>query len=59
MKIHMRLAREGAFWGTFTGSLCGRLNKASTDGMNITTIRADVTCAFCRKHPRFAKEKKT
>jgi hypothetical protein len=39
-------------WGcdaTKTGSLCGRLNNACSDGMNVTDKRSKVTCAFCLK----------
>lgn len=39
-------------WGTDstkTSSLCGRLNNASTDGMNVTDVLEDVTCKFCLK----------
>jgi hypothetical protein len=46
MKTHMvKIGRM--FGGETRGSLCGRLNKACDDGMNITSTISDVTCAFC------------
>lgn len=51
MKVHLVKITRG-FWGsdsTKTGSLCGRLNNASVDGMNVTDKRRDVTCKFCLK----------
>lgn len=49
MKTHMYVTRRNAFGGTTTSSLCGRLNAASADGMNITGDRKQVTCGFCLK----------
>ena len=47
MVTHARRVRPNAFGGTSNGSLCGRLNAASRDGMNITDDRIKVTCKFC------------
>jgi len=32
---------------TIFTSLCGRLNKNSRDGNNVTDVRAEVTCKHC------------
>lgn len=49
MKVH-KAKRSKMWWGgTRTSSLCGRLNKACRDGMNITDADAEVTCGFCLK----------
>lgn len=51
MKTHMvRISRSMFGSGTLRGSLCGRLNLQSRDGMNVTDVPADVTCGFCRRH---------
>lgn len=50
MKTHFAKTRRNAFGGETTSSLCGRLNAASVDGMNITGEAAEVTCAFCKRH---------
>lgn len=48
MKIHLTRVRKAPFGeGILTTSLCGRLNAASTDGMNISDIETEVTCRFC------------
>lgn len=61
MKIHMVKISQGIFGGgTLRGSLCGRLNNASRDGMNVTDTRSEVTCAFCLKRLRpLSDEKET
>ena len=46
MKIHF-LVTKSSLNREWRGSLCGRLNKASTDGMNVTHDRSQVTCGFC------------
>jgi hypothetical protein len=48
MKIHRQVTRPAPFsGGMLTTSMCGRLNAASKDGMNLTTNPGEVTCAFC------------
>lgn len=47
MKTHFAVSGRGAFGGTLTTTLCGRMNAKSEDGMNSTEAAADVTCAFC------------
>lgn len=50
MKVHMVKVSQGIFGGGLKrGSLCGRLNNASRDGMNITLEPHEVTCGFCRR----------
>lgn len=49
MIIHLSVTRPGPFGGTLTKSLCGRLNVASRDGMNLTGNASEVTCKFCRR----------
>jgi hypothetical protein len=49
MAVHFSKVRPSAFGGTSYGSLCGRLNAASLDGMNVTGSEAEVTCKFCLK----------
>ena len=50
MKVHKARHSVNAFTGARrTTSLCGRLNNACDDGMNITEIDAEVTCGFCVK----------
>jgi hypothetical protein len=48
MKTHFAIQTKGAFGSTLTTTLCGRMNAKSADGMNSTTDRAEVTCAFCQ-----------
>ncbi len=47
MVKHKDKQRQNAFGGTTWGTLCGRMNRASTDGMNIAQTDAEVTCKFC------------
>jgi hypothetical protein len=48
MKVHMVKVSSGVFGGGLKrGSLCGRLNNASRDGMNISLKPDEVTCGFC------------
>lgn len=47
VKIHLAVSGKGAFGGTITTTLCGRMNKKSDDGMNSTGDRAVVDCAHC------------
>lgn len=47
MRVHLAKITPNRFGGTNTTSMCGRLNKASNDGMNITDVHEDVTCKFC------------
>lgn len=50
MKTHMlKISRGVLGGGMLRGSLCGRLNLQSSDGMNITDKPREVTCAFCRR----------
>lgn len=50
MAVHLLKVRRTPFGaGELRGSLCGRLNASSTDGMNVTDNEAEVTCHFCRK----------
>jgi hypothetical protein len=51
MVVHMLKVRKGPFGDecTLRGSLCGRLNSASTDGMNVSDNPAEVTCKFCKR----------
>jgi hypothetical protein len=37
------VGRYGTKWTT----LCGRMNKRNSDGMNIADTDAEVTCKFC------------
>lgn len=54
MKQHFAWVRPGPWGSTRTGPLCGRLSNQTADGfMNITDVRDEVTCKFCRKHYRF------
>ena len=54
MRIHLSVVRPAPFGdGTLTRSLCGRLNAACRDGMNLTHKPEEVTCKFCLSHPRF------
>lgn len=46
MVIHQYRITKGMFGGTHTGTLCGRMNKASQDGMN-SGDADEVTCKFC------------
>ena len=48
MKLHLSVTRP-AFGGSLTTSLCGRLNAASRDGMNLTGNESEVTCQYCIK----------
>lgn len=51
MKVHMVKIRRGLFGGgILRGSLCGRLNMQSQDGMNVTDKPREVTCSFCRRY---------
>lgn len=48
MKVHKAKRRE--MWGGLkVSSLCGRLNNACKDVMNITDTDTEVTCGFCLK----------
>jgi hypothetical protein len=48
MKVHMLRVRPGPFGGELRTSLCGRHNRACSDGMNVTDVAGDVTCLFCK-----------
>jgi len=56
MKMHLARIRSNRYGGFNTGSLCGRLNAKSEDGMNLTDKADEVTCKFCRKDSRFEAE---
>lgn len=49
MKLHKDRQRRNAFGGTTYTTLCGRMNRQSSDGMNIADTDAEVTCKFCLK----------
>jgi hypothetical protein len=50
MKVHMvKISRAMFGGGILRGSLCGRLNLQSRDGMNVTDKPREVTCGFCRR----------
>lgn len=46
MVSHMSRVTTGKTW-TRIGTLCGRSNRQSRDGMNCTPERAHVTCKHC------------
>jgi len=47
MKLHKGRQHPNRFGGTTTTTLCGRMNAACSDGMNIADDDAYVTCRFC------------
>lgn len=47
MKLHKHKNRPNRFGGTTYTTLCGRMNAASSDGMNVAETEAEVTCKFC------------
>jgi hypothetical protein len=47
VKQHKGRTYVNRFGGTTTTTLCGRMNKACDDGMNIADDDAGVTCALC------------
>jgi hypothetical protein len=49
VKVHLSKVTPNRWGGFNTTSLCGRLNKQSRDGMNLTATRNEVTCGFCLK----------
>lgn len=49
MKLHKDRQRPNRFGGTTYTTLCGRTNRACSDGMNIADTDAEVTCKFCLK----------
>ena len=49
MKIHLAVSASYADGRTMTTTLCGRMNAASSEGMNSTEKHEGVTCAFCKK----------
>lgn len=53
MKLHQGLQRANRFGGVTFTTLCGRMNAACPDGMNIADKPESVTCAFCRRDRRF------
>lgn len=48
MKMHKGRVIERPGY-TRTTTLCGRMNRANPDGMNIAANDATVTCRFCLK----------
>lgn len=48
IKVHLSNVRPNVFGGCTTGTLCNRF-RCLSDGMNLTTERNEVTCAFCLK----------
>lgn len=49
MILHKSKNRPNKFGGTNYGTLCGRMNAASSDGMNVADSDDKVTCKFCLK----------
>jgi hypothetical protein len=49
MKQHKSNMKENRFGGWSNRTLCGRSNRASSDGMNVAATDAEVTCKFCLK----------
>ena len=47
MVLHASRQRANRFGGETYTTVCGRMNKASNDGMNIANSDAEVTCKFC------------
>ena len=48
MKMHKgRQVVIGGNVAIRTTTLCGRLDRRSTDGMNLANTDAEVTCTFC------------
>lgn len=47
MKLHKSVTRNDRFGGITTTTLCGRMNKACDDRMNIADDDVGVTCRFC------------
>lgn len=47
MVQHKDKQRRNAFGGMTFTTLCGRMNAASADGMNIADTDEQVTCKFC------------
>ena len=47
MKQHKSDNRPNRYGGTNYRTLCGRTNRASTDGMNVAETDDAVTCKFC------------
>ena len=57
MRLHRKLMLEFQDGAFFNGSLCGRLNKAFEDGMNIAMYDEDVTCKFCLNKMKLLEKK--
>lgn len=49
IKIHLAVtyAARAAHGGVLNTTLCGRMNRATPDGMNSTGNREEVTCWYC------------
>jgi hypothetical protein len=47
MKLHKDKQVDRGNGATRFTTLCGRMNKRCSDGMNIADTDAEVTCAFC------------
>lgn len=47
MVQHKANNRPNRFGGTTYRTLCGRTNRACTDGMNVADTDEAVTCKFC------------
>lgn len=47
MVKHKDKNRPNRYGGTTYGTLCGRMNSACSDGMNVADTDAEVTCKFC------------
>lgn len=54
MKVH-KLKVTSRWGGTMSGSVCGRLNSACADGMNVSDKDAEVTCRFCLRDMEITK----
>lgn len=49
MKLHKDRNRPNRHGGTNYGTLCGRTNRQSPDGMNVAESDDRVSCKFCLK----------
>lgn len=47
MILHQAHNRKNAWGGVRYGTLCGRMNKRNSDGMNVALEGQAVTCKFC------------
>lgn len=52
---HQQIYKPGPFGGTLNTTICGRMNSACKDGMN---VGGKVTCKLCLKRMQQAKQRK-